>query len=1222
MRRLRLALLAAACCSTAPEAAQSPGCALAGRWYRARWSDQRHNFSVVAAGHGSYFRLPCVEGRRGDMACTGDANLTLAPLAPGSVAVKLGWAWNATLSSSSSSSDPGQPWGFVDANCSFINFVADGTEAGTQFASGLFGDGWCAAASRCSPPPYPPSFAPHSDVARFWSSAGAAVHLIQVSHSDIFFLGAGNDVRTSVLEIAAALDIMNYQDAHGLTPRLRWNHECVLFVRAFVEFFPEREAELVRRMVGGQFDIGATFTEPFEQTLYNEILIRQLYEGRKWFTERYPEVDSARVAFQQDSPAKALQMPQVYNKSGVRYFKGSRFGNAIFDWAAPDGSSVLAFEQYDYAQADSVGNSPYFSSDTVFRAMQRWQPQFAAAHAPPLLPVALGHDYRMPTLFDAPLNGLPGRAKKAFMNEWTNVSGPAVFGAQAPRAVYSTVHSYLQQLDASRAAAGGGGFTPRILRGERPNLWYAETTWTHHWLFQAQRAAARTLPAAEAFASFRAMVERSWDSYPDEMLGSAWLNLTLADHGIGEQATPYDMPCRGPDEQNTSQPWTPFLCTLVRPNSPKLADAVYALKWGSARRAADEMLQTSQSWLADRVETPTAPPVGTPGRVTKQRSLVVFNQLSWDRDDVVTVDVSGIMRGLDADDSQVELVVRDGNGSVVPSQRCCMPTQQADAVGHRVHDPRRETADENCTAATSSWLVFIARAVPSLGYTSFSVTAAPAPNLDDISSSTQAQPPGGGEPTLPPASASQVGQPWSRPFENQYFIVEPGRGGLAQVVDKTCNCSLFNTSKLMAGEWASLSYTATGASETHSYRHPSFTGGAGNEGSAGFNSTTMASERLGNHSGWIGWRWKEAGPVRTVFESVPVQTRCSEVSYMATVYHALKRIDYTTQLRNWRNCDGVSNRLSFPIRTATTASAGATDSSSQRERNVTFATNFGTVTVGIDEIDTLESNWSEPGKLDTWLTDPGPADAGSPTGGFDRGWAMGPRECLDWAQAEADGASVMLGSGVGLVDWTDRLDLYDRDQVVLAPELLLHTVGNAGPFTNETGDHEFSFSLFSTAPGWRSGWRLGVGSQAPLTSVWQSSTAAAGSSSSSSSSKQQLPQRGSFLSTGDGTDNLWVTTVKREQPMQAPWQECPPNASFVCAPRKSGAIVRVFDNEGRKTAATLRLMVPINGTARTDMIEQRPVEQLQQAADTDEFEAMIEVAPHSIETFRLDLGMN
>ena len=90
-----------------------------------------------------------------------------------------------------------------------------------------------------------------------------------------------------------------------------------------------------------------------EQVLYNEILVRQIYEGRKWLTERYPEVDSARVAFQQDSPAKALQMAQIYKRSGIRYFKGSRFGNDIFNWASPDGSSVLAFEQYDYAQADS-----------------------------------------------------------------------------------------------------------------------------------------------------------------------------------------------------------------------------------------------------------------------------------------------------------------------------------------------------------------------------------------------------------------------------------------------------------------------------------------------------------------------------------------------------------------------------------------------------------------------------------------------------------------------------------------------------------------------------------------------------------------------------------------------------------------------------------------------------------------------------------------------------
>lgn len=38
-----------------------------------------------------------------------------------------------------------------------------------------------------------------------------------------------------------------------------------------------------------------------------------MYYGRKWFVERYPDLAnaSALVAFHQDGPLRALQMPQV-----------------------------------------------------------------------------------------------------------------------------------------------------------------------------------------------------------------------------------------------------------------------------------------------------------------------------------------------------------------------------------------------------------------------------------------------------------------------------------------------------------------------------------------------------------------------------------------------------------------------------------------------------------------------------------------------------------------------------------------------------------------------------------------------------------------------------------------------------------------------------------------------------------------------------------------------
>jgi alpha-mannosidase len=180
------------------------------------------------------------------------------------------------------------------------------------------------------------AWGPGSPTANFW--VNGSVHLIEVSHSDIFF--TGRDILLDGSEIAKALDIMRNDSS------FKWQHECMLFLRSFIELYPEREQEVVQRLREGRFDIGATFTEGFESSMYNEALVRQMYEGRKWFVERYPGIDSAVVAFHQDAPLRALQMPQVYSKAGVRYLKASRFSDKIFRWASPDGSSLLAFEEF------------------------------------------------------------------------------------------------------------------------------------------------------------------------------------------------------------------------------------------------------------------------------------------------------------------------------------------------------------------------------------------------------------------------------------------------------------------------------------------------------------------------------------------------------------------------------------------------------------------------------------------------------------------------------------------------------------------------------------------------------------------------------------------------------------------------------------------------------------------------------------------------------------
>lgn len=40
------------------------------------------------------------------------------------------------------------------------------------------------------------------------------------------------------------------------SPGFQWQSECILFLRAWLNFFPNREWEIIQRMKEGSFDIG------------------------------------------------------------------------------------------------------------------------------------------------------------------------------------------------------------------------------------------------------------------------------------------------------------------------------------------------------------------------------------------------------------------------------------------------------------------------------------------------------------------------------------------------------------------------------------------------------------------------------------------------------------------------------------------------------------------------------------------------------------------------------------------------------------------------------------------------------------------------------------------------------------------------------------------------------------------------------------------------------
>lgn len=248
------------------------------------------------------------------------------------------------------------------------------------------------------------------------------VAVIEVSHSDIGYIGLKNDILVDALQIADALAMIpkardgilrglllnslasgrhgaapleqvkrlvsGIASAAGVSkaragsavrlalalsrrgggggdvapPTFAWQHECIVILRAFLSMFPSLESDLVDALEAGAFDVGGTFSEPFESTLLNELLARQMYTGRLWAVDRYrnnPKVDTAVVVFHQDGPLRSTQMPQVYAKAGMRYLKSSRSVDGLFRWASPDGTSLLALTEVHYCDNAFPSNSDF-----------------------------------------------------------------------------------------------------------------------------------------------------------------------------------------------------------------------------------------------------------------------------------------------------------------------------------------------------------------------------------------------------------------------------------------------------------------------------------------------------------------------------------------------------------------------------------------------------------------------------------------------------------------------------------------------------------------------------------------------------------------------------------------------------------------------------------------------------------------------------------------------
>ena len=487
---------------------------------------------------------------------------------------------------------------------------------------------------------------------------GGTVHVISSSHQDIGWM----DCPEKCIEARDTMVITPALQRMKENPEFRFVMEDVLSLMEYLDRHPERREEIRRFTLNGQFEWGATYNQPYESLYDGEALIRQTYLGRKWLKKNLPGCDS-RAAWSPDVPGRAMQMPQILSKAGIKYLHMSRHEEGLYRWQSPDGSSVIAFSPGHYHWSGEIfragmerggdhttiiertkafedvvsGLSERLNKREAYYGERGISPQFA---------IIASTDFSGPANLDALFAEWNTAVKNGFY-------GPDKKKFAMPELRYATGTSFLD-------AVSKGNPRFDTITGERPNVWLYIHGPTHHRAITASREAARLLTAAEKFATVNAALSGDFAGYPSETLARAWAEAIYPDHGWGGY-------------------------------NGHITDRVFREKYESARSTAGEVLDGALASIARRVAVKDG---GIP--------VVVFNDLSWTRSDPVecTVTVEGW------ENTNIRLV--DPLGRDVPFQ-----VVSGRDSGH--------ASDEELK------ILFIASDVPGIGYKTFYLIQGEAP---------------------------------------------------------------------------------------------------------------------------------------------------------------------------------------------------------------------------------------------------------------------------------------------------------------------------------------------------------------------------------------------------------------------------------------------------------------------------------------------------------------
>jgi alpha-mannosidase len=345
--------------------------------------------------------------------------------------------------------------------------------------------------------------------------------------------------------------------------------------------------------------------------------------------------------------------------------------------------------------------------------------------------------------------------------------------------------------------------------------------------------------------------------------------------------------------------------------------------------------------------------------------IFVFNDLSWAR---------GGMSIVSLKDTASNYTVVDANGKPTPSQII-----------------------KNKDGASLS---FLTDAVPSIGYQTYYLQKKP--NVTNANHTVL-----------------------SNSYQNEFYAIQFGSGGIKSLFDKQLSKELLNTTRFAGGDILDLGYDGLDAGEFTQITAPNITN----------------FDKMSNHSS--AWAVTNDGNVFTTFEN---RNKINGVDFMQriTVYHQIKKIDFEYEVPDWK---GVKNRqLTFAMPINTNAAT------------IDYDVPMGMATVNKSELQFRPMGWAWGGTY------------------WQKPEEIHPRESINFISANSNDFGVTVSSQIAAFDWIDptrEAVAYPVLQyIMMTSQKSCH---GEGPWYYQKGRHVFNFSLTSHKPGWQNGYAFGVG---------------------------------------------------------------------------------------------------------------------------------------------------